>query len=164
MSRLTKETEQGPPRGSGHYSNDGKGWWDDGRQQWFATTDQDDVLEIEAQDMHGTSWVRSVVTTLTSQYGTGSYRFVGRARSADSRWPTYSVSSGTFPVTPLGTLNDLEAQGAWSSEIKGRLRELEDRLVAEGWRKTGQGAHWWSQIYARPNLDWETPPGAYTGE
>jgi hypothetical protein len=43
------------PRGPGHYAEDGRWWWDDGQQRWFRVTDQEDVLEIEAEDVGGIS-------------------------------------------------------------------------------------------------------------
>jgi hypothetical protein len=97
--------DTGPPRGPGHYSQDGRWWWDDHHQQWFRLTDQEDVLEIEAED-------------------------VG-------------------------------AQGAWLETQRERLQELHHQLLAEGWRPAGHGAHWWSAIYRRPDIDWDTTPDAY---
>jgi hypothetical protein len=47
--------DTGPPRGPGHYAEDGRWWWDDGQQRWFRVTDQEDVLEIEAEDVGGIS-------------------------------------------------------------------------------------------------------------
>jgi hypothetical protein len=56
---------------------DGRWWWDDGQDRWFRVTDQEDVPEVEAEDVGGTSLVASLVTTLSSQYGNGYFRFVG---------------------------------------------------------------------------------------
>lgn len=83
-----KYLEGGPPRGPGHYSQDGRWWWDDTQGRWYRVTDQEEVLEIQAEDMGGTSLAASLLTTLSSQYGNGYFRFVARAHSADPRWPT----------------------------------------------------------------------------
>jgi hypothetical protein len=41
--------------GPDHYAEDGRWWWDDDRRRWFRTTSQEDGLEVEAEDMGGTS-------------------------------------------------------------------------------------------------------------
>jgi hypothetical protein len=155
-----KQLGTGPPRGPGHYSRDGRWWWDDGQQRWFRVTDQEDVLEIEAEDVGGTSLLASLLTTLSSQYGNGYFRFVARARSPDPRWPTYSVVGATFPAT-RPSLDDVAAQGAWLETQRERFEELHQQLLAEGWRPAGRGARWWSASYRRPAIDWDTPPDAY---
>ena len=65
-------------RGPGHYSEDGRWWWDQNQHRWFRVTGQEAVLEVEAEDVGGTSLVASLLTTLASQYGNGYFRFVGR--------------------------------------------------------------------------------------
>jgi hypothetical protein len=154
-----KYLDVGPPRGPGRYSGDGRWWWDDGQGRWFRLIDQDDVLEVKAEDVGGTSLVASLLTTLSSQYG-NAYRFVARARSADPRWPTYAQAGGTFPAT-RPSLENVAAQGAWLEIQRERFQELHRQLVAEGWRPAGHGAAWWSAIYRRPDLDCDTPADAY---
>ena len=158
-----KYLDGGPPRGPGRYADDGRWWWDEDRQRWFRVTDQEEVLEIEAQDMGGTSLAASLLTTLSSQYGNGYFRFVARAHSPDPRWPTYAMAGATFPGT-RPSLEDVGAQGAWLDDQRERFQELHQQLLAEGWRPAGHGAHWWSAIYRRPDLDWETPPDAHDAE
>jgi hypothetical protein len=85
---------------------------------------------------------------------------VARARSADPRWPTYAMAGATFPAT-RPSLEDVPAQGAWLETQRERFQELHRQLLAEGWRPVGRGANWWSAIYRRPDLDWDTPPDAY---
>jgi hypothetical protein len=154
-----KYLDTGPPRGPGHYSEDGRWWWDDGQERWFRVTDQEDVLEVEAEDAGGISLAASLLTTLSSQYGNGYFRFVARARSTDPRWPTYAMAGATFPAT-RPSLEDVAAQGAWLETQRERFQELHQQLLVEGWRQAGRGAHWWSAIYRRPDLDWDTPPDA----
>jgi hypothetical protein len=149
-------------RGSGHYSDDGKWWWDDAHQRWFMTTAEKDLLEIEVEDYGGTSWVRRIFTTLFTQYGTLYYRFVARPRGAEAQGLPDMVASDAFPVLPLGLpLDDVQRQGAGASDIKDRFHELQERLVAEGWLPAGPGVHWWSEVYWRPRIDWDTPEDAY---
>jgi len=158
-----KYLDSGPPRGPGHYSEDGRWWWDDNHRRWFRTVDREDVLEIEAEDVGGISLAASLLSTLSSQYGNGYFRFVARAHSADPRWPTYSMAGATFPVTRPSP-DDVAAQGAWLDDQHQRFDELHRQLVAEGWRPAGHGAHWWSGIYRRADLDWDTPADAHQRE
>jgi hypothetical protein len=158
-----KYLDVGPPRGPGHYSDDGCRWWDDDQRRWFRITDQQDVLEIEAEDVGGISLAASLLTILSSQYGNGYFRFVGRARSADPRWPTYAMAGATFPAT-RPTLEDVAAQGAWLETQRERFQELHQQLLAEGWRPAGRGANWWSALYRRPAIDWSTSTDAYDRE
>jgi hypothetical protein len=151
-----KYLDKGPPRGPGHYSEDGLRWWDDDQQRWFNTTDREEQLEIEAEDVGGVSLAASLVTILSSQYGNAYFRFIGRARSADPRWPTYAMAGATFPAT-RPSLDDVAAQGAWLETQRERFEELHRQLVREGWRPAGRGAQWWSATYTRPDLDWDTP-------
>lgn len=88
---------------------------------------------------------------------------MARARSADPRWPTYAMAGATFPAT-RPSLEDVGAQGAWLDDQRERFQELHRQLVAEGWRPAGHGAHWWSAVYKRPDLDWDTPPDAHDAE
>ena len=85
MGRPGRDPASGPPRGSGRYDADGRWWWDDHQQRWFRTTPDVDVLEIEAQDVGGTSLISSLLTTLGTQHGVAYHRFVGRAHSDDPR-------------------------------------------------------------------------------
>jgi hypothetical protein len=150
MSRRHTDLGSGPPRGPGHYSQDGRRWWEDALGRWFPVTDQEDELEIEAEDLASTSLPARLWTTLLTQYGTGYYRFVGRARSADPRWPTYQVTGASFPATGL---EDPSGKGAWATEQRARLDELHQQLLREGWRSAGRGDHWWSRRYRRPVVE-----------
>jgi hypothetical protein len=150
MSRRHSNLGSGPPRGPGHYSDDGRRWWEDSLGRWFPVTDQEDQLEIEVEDLGATSLPARLLTTLFTQYGTPYYRFVGRARSADSRWPTYQVTGASFPATGLG---DPSGTGAWAEEQRARLEELHQQLIREGWRPAGHDERWWSWRYRRPVVD-----------
>ena len=159
MARRSCERSGGPPRGRGHYSADGGWWWEDGLGRWFRMRPAEDRLEIESESVGGTSAAAGVAEILGGPYGTAQYRFVGRAVSDDPRWPTYVVVGATFPAT-RPTLDDVKAQGAWLDTMRDRLVELHATLLGEGWRPAGHGRHWWSGIYRRPCLDWDTPENA----
>jgi hypothetical protein len=156
-----KYLDTGPPRGPGHYSEDGRWWWDDDQGRWFRTTSQED--EIEAEDVGGASLAASLLTTLSTQHGNAYFRFVARAHSADPRWPTYAQAGATFPTT-RPSLDDVAAQGAWLETQRERFDELHRQLVQEGWRPAGRGAHRWSATNTHPAIDWGTPPDAYDHE
>jgi hypothetical protein len=152
---MTKRRDQGdarPPRGRGHYSEDGRWWWDEAHRRWFPLTDEQDTLEIELEDAGGTSMVASLLATLGSQFGNAYYRFVGRAHSADARWPTYAVVGRTFPAT-RAFLADLPPRDEWAEGMTQALSELREELIAQGWQPVGQGPHPWSFIYARSGID-----------
>jgi hypothetical protein len=129
MSRRHSNLGSGPPRGPGHYSEDGRRWWENGHRRWFPVTDQEDELEIEVEDIGATSLPARLWTTLVTQYGTRYYRFVGQARSADARWPTYRAIGASFPATGL---EDPSGKGAWATEQRGRLEELHQQLLRGG--------------------------------
>ena len=96
--------------------------------------------------------------TLAGGWPTLYYRFVGRARSADPGWPEYSIIGGTFPVIRWQSLDDVQGQGAWVDTIAECFDDLNQQLHREGWPPAGHGAHWWSAVYRRPSLDWNTSP------
>jgi hypothetical protein len=155
-----KDLGGGPSRGPGHYSGDGRRWWDDCHRRWFPVTDKQDELEVEVEDLGATSLPARLLTSLVTQYGTSYFRFVGRARSADSRWPTYRAIGASFPATGL---DDPSGKGAWAEEQRGRLEELHQQLLREGWRPAGHGDHWWSRRYRRPVVDLTATGTAETG-
>jgi hypothetical protein len=151
VERMTRGHKGGPPRGPGHYSEDGRRWWDDDHRCWFPVTDQEDQLEIEVEDYAETSLFNRLWSGLFTQYGHPTYfRFVGRARSADPRWPTYQVVGATFPEPGLGNPS---GKGPWADEQRASLEELQEQLLREGWRLVGRGEHWWSLRYKRPVVD-----------
>jgi hypothetical protein len=125
-----KYLDTGPPRGPGHYAEDGRWWWDDGQDRWSRVTDQEDVLEVGAEDVGGTSLAASLVTTLSRQYGNGHFRFVARARSAHLRWPSYAMAGATFPAT-RPSLEDVAAQGTWLETQRERFQELHQQLLGQ---------------------------------
>jgi hypothetical protein len=142
-----------PPPRRGHYSEDGRSWIDDIRHAAFVLTDGADTLEIELEDAGGGSFVGSLVATLSAQQGHAWYRFIGRARSADRRWPEYVIMGGTFAAPRAAFSRPIPPDDAWAPDMEARLTELRDELVAEGWLLAGRGEHPWSFRYTRPWID-----------
>jgi len=146
----------------GRYSDDGRWWWDDARQQWFRTTAPTETLQIELENRGHTSMVRSIMTTLTGQSGVQSYGFVARRRGDDT--DAY-MTSPTFPMLPLQIAPGRPIpEAGWSEEVHDAFNALKDALAARGWRYVDTGEYWWSAVYSRPSIDWDTPPRAYEAE
>jgi hypothetical protein len=141
-----------PNRGPGRYSEDGRRWWDGPHGDWFAVMPESDTLQIELEDVGDTSWANSLLTTLAAQHGSATYRFVGVASSADSRWPTYRITGGCF-VSPRSFKDDLPPQEQWAPGVKTSLKVLRGQLVDEGWLISGHGDAPWSDRYTRPCID-----------
>lgn len=143
----------------GHYSEDGRWWWDDERQEWFRTTAPTETLQIELEDHGHNSVARSIVTTLTGQSGVQSYWFVARRRGDAT--DAY-ITSPTFPMLPLQIAPGRPIpEAGWPDEVHDAFNALKDALAARGWRAVDTGKQWWSTIYSRPSIDWGTPPAAY---
>jgi hypothetical protein len=146
----------GPPQGSGRYSAEGDMWWDDVQRRWFRTSEGEDSLEIHVEEIGARSLLRSLLSTLSGSYGSAYFWFVGDARSADPRWPTYRVHGESFPVLRAQPFDALEVGGPFAAEARQALNAFRERLVARGWRSAGRGDHWYSYRYVRPHIDWES--------
>lgn len=105
------------------------------------------------EDVGGTSWRASLLTTLGSQFGSAMMRFVGRATSMDSPWPTYAYHGGTFP-RPRSIPDDLPPDESHCPGMTESLAKLRERLEQEGWLSAGHGAAPWSFRYLRPRIAW----------
>ena len=100
------------------------------------------TLQIELEDMVGTSWWAGVAATLASQSGNAYLRFVGRV-DGHRRY-----KGATFPAPR--TLGTLPPQEAWAPEMTKNLRELRREIENEGWVEAGRGAEPWAFKYERP--------------
>jgi hypothetical protein len=148
----------GPPQGSGHYSADGRMWWDDVKRRWFGISEGDDSLEIQVEEIGARSFLRSLLSTLSGSYGSAYFWFVGDARSADPRWPTYRVHGESFPVLRAEPFDEPGVRIPFGAEASHALNAFRECLVAHGWLSAGRGKHWYSYRYTRPNVDWESTP------
>jgi hypothetical protein len=142
-----------PPQGSGHYSEDGRQWYDEAGQRWLPVIEGQDTLVVELEDVGAASWMPAVLAPLVSQLGNGHSWFVGHATSIDPRWRTYRVTSATFPRVHRA-LDDVLPREAWTAGMAEALDELRGRLEAEGWLPAGHGGREWAYRYVRPRVAW----------
>jgi hypothetical protein len=100
-----------------------------------------DTLEIYLETVGGTSWWASLITTLASQYGSTTQRFVGRV-DGERR-----CTGPTF-VAP-GTIGRLPPEDAWAPDMAQSLVELRREIAADGWVEVGRGPEPWAYRYQR---------------
>ena len=103
------------------------------------------TLQIKLEDVGGTSWWASVITTLTSQSGSTYLRFVG-STNGDRRYKGYAFPSPR-------TLGTLPPQEEWAPGMTQSLEELCRELEDDGWVQVGRGAEPWAYTYQRPVRD-----------
>jgi hypothetical protein len=142
-----------PPQGPGHYSPDGRTWFDEATQRWLPVLHDQETLVVRLEDVNATAWWPGLLATLSSPTG-GTYAwFVGHASSGDPRWPTYVIQSDTFPRL-RSIPDDVSPEDAWAPGMATALSQLRSRLDAEGWRLVRQGEKPWDLTYVRPRVDW----------
>jgi hypothetical protein len=83
-----------------------------------------------------------VLTTLTSQSGSGLFRFVGSV-DGDRRYV------GPPSRRPRG-LGSVAPQEAWAPGMTESLRQVQRDVEADGWVQVGRGPEPWSFQYRRP--------------
>lgn len=154
MIKLHRHNPQ-PPQGPGHYSADGREWYDDAGQRWHPVIQGQDTLVIELEDVGAGSWAPAVLAPLISQFGNAHSRFVGHATSVDPRWRTYRITSATFPRVQ-GGFGDVLPREAWTPGMAEALDELRRRLEAQGWLPAGHGGREWTYRYVRPRVGWRS--------
>lgn len=136
-----------PPHGIGHYSDDGRRWFDERSRRWLPVRDEHDSLVIELQDVEiRLGWWAGLRAGLGVRGRRASSWFIGHATSSDPRWPTYWVEGCTFPRGVAGT-DELKPEAAEA------LHRLQMQLEAEGWRLMDQGDSPWSFRYERPVVE-----------
>ena len=97
------------------------------------------TLQIELEDMAGTSWLARVLTTLTSQSGNAYMRFVGRVNGHRQ------YKGATFPA-PL-SLGTLPPKEAWAPGMTKTLQDLRREIENDGWVEAGRGGEPWAFKY-----------------
>jgi len=100
-----------------------------------------DTLRIDLEDVGGTSWWARLITTLASQYGSTTQRFVGRV-DGERRY------TGPTFVAP-GTIGRLPPEDAWAPDMAHSLAELRREIAADGWVEVGRGSEPWAYRYER---------------
>ena len=99
------------------------------------------TLQIELEDMAGTSWWTGVLATLGSQSGNAYLRFVGRV-DGDGRY-----KSATFPAPR--TLGRLPPEEAWAPGMTESLQDLRREIEHDGWVEAGRDTEPWAFKYER---------------
>jgi hypothetical protein len=124
MTMATTRSERdtaGPQHGPGHYSPDGRQWFDDAGQRWLPVRDEQDEFVVELEDVNAASRWASALATLGSQFGNAYSRFVGHATSSDPRWPEYRITSSAFPRV-RGLPDGMTPKEAWAPGMAERPR------------------------------------------
>jgi hypothetical protein len=99
-------------------------------------------LQIELEDLAGTSWWAGALATLASQSGNAYLRFVGRV---DGR---RRYKGATFPAPR--TVGTLPPEEAWAPGMTRSLQDLRREIEHEGWVEAGRGTEPWAFRYERP--------------
>jgi hypothetical protein len=99
------------------------------------------TLQIELEEIAGTSWWAGALATLASQSGNAYLRFVGRV-DGHRRY-----KGATFPAPR--TLGALPPQEAWAPGMTKSLQDLRRDIENDGWVETGLGTELWAFRYER---------------
>ena len=101
------------------------------------------TLQIELEDVGGTSWWAGVLTTLASQTGSMTLRFVGRV-DGERRYTgdTFSSTRTVVPTAP---------EEAFAPGMTESLTKLRREIEADGWVETGRGAEPYAFTFASPD-------------
>ena len=153
--RLHRRHDESTARRLGHYSADRVRWYDEVGHRWFPVSHEREMLEIELEDVGGTSWSNSLATTL-GYGGAACMRFIGRATGHDGHHTSYVVEGETF-MRPRSIPDDLPPQESWCPGMNHSLQDLRQRLQHDGWVVAGKGEQPWAYRYVRPAIDWTRP-------
>ncbi len=108
------------------------------------------LLQVHLEDAGARSWWAALANVLAGSNGSAQYRFVARPPSLTQDATSAPVVGATFPVVRAQDLADRSSPNAWIEIAEERLDELDRRLLADGWVRTGEaGRHWWSRTYVR---------------
>ncbi|TNB67769.1 hypothetical protein FHJ30_20165 [Arthrobacter sp. BB-1] len=99
------------------------------------------TLRVGLEELGGTSWWASLLSTLFSQYGSTQLRFVG-AVNGEKRY-TSSTFTAPRPVSPMPPEDD------WAPGMRRSLQELVQEIESDGWRQTGRGRERWELIFQK---------------
>ena len=98
-------------------------------------------LRVALEDVGGTSWWASILTTLGSQYGSTQQRFVGQVHGETL------YKSSTFPVPR--SVTPIPPQEEWAPGMTAALAELKRDLAQDGWVQVSGGPDAESLVYER---------------
>ena len=98
-------------------------------------------LTIALEDVGGTSWWKSILTTLASQYGNTQQRFVGQV-DGKTRY-----KSPTFPAAR--SVTSVDPQEEWAPGMIAALAELKRDLIGNGWVQVSERGSSKLPVYER---------------
>ena len=106
-------------------------------------------VEVHLEELGEHSGLKAALNTLAGSSGSAQFRFVARRSGAPDTVGSHVAVGATFPVMRFADLdNEVEQPHTWLETARERLDELDQELVAEGWRRhPGRGRHWWSLTY-----------------
>jgi hypothetical protein len=96
-------------------------------------------LEVELEDVAGTSWWAGILATLTGQSGIAQMRFVGRV-GGETRY-----TSATFPVPR--SFGKIPPKEKWAPGMTAALAELRHEIEDNGWVQVVAGSQPWELQY-----------------
>jgi hypothetical protein len=106
-------------------------------------------LEVHLEELGEHSWGKALLSTVSGSYGSAQFRFVARGPGEHRHASEDLFVGAAFPVMRMQDLDDRAEPNAWLDVARDRLRELDEQLVASGWRREPRtGRHWWSLTYA----------------
>lgn len=94
-----------------------------------------ETLRVVLEDVGGTSWWASLLTTLSSQHGSTQLRFVGEV-DGEKRY-TSATFPAARPVSPMPPEED------WAPGMKRSLEDLVQEIESDGWTQTSRGPEPW---------------------
>jgi hypothetical protein len=100
------------------------------------------TLQIDLEDLAGTSWWAGALATLASQSGNAYLRFVGLVDGHRQ------YKGATFPAPR--TLGTLPPQEAWAPGTTRSLQDLRHEIENDGWVEVGRGTEPWAFTYEHP--------------
>lgn len=169
--RLHRRHDESTARRLGHHAADCARCYDEAGDRWFpVSSHEQEMLEIELEDVGGTSWWVGLATTL-GYGGAACMRFVARAPGHDGHHSCDVVKGETF-LRPRSLPDDLAPQESWSPGMNHSLHELRQHLQRDGWVVAGKGQQPWAYRYIRPAVDlthpldepWPSPAAGTPGD
>ena len=101
-----------------------------------------ETLQVELQDVGGTSWWARLLAAISSPKGSSLLRFVGRVGS-EIRYSSDTITTPT-PVSPSAP------EAAWTHVMSHTVQHLIRQIEQDGWVQTGAGSNPWSLTFERP--------------
>jgi len=104
-------------------------------------TADDSTLEIVLEDVGGTSWKARLLTTLASQYGSGTLRFVARLDN--------ERLFESDPFVAASSIGPMPPEEDWAPGMTESLNKLRQEIKRSGWIEIGRGEEPWAFRYKK---------------